>query len=351
MRVRAMEGTCLAALVRMAGPILQAAKRQCPGIGPGRPPEYQDWQIGVLVIVAVLARRKSKSGQFRFLYEHRLHLMRLLKMRRFPARSTYFDRYRKIWPVLEAAIRVQGLKAIREGIADPTTVAADKSLIWAKGPQWHHGDRRRGVIPKGLTGVDRDSTWSFSEYHGWVQGYSYEAVVTSGKKGVVLPILASADTANVSEHVSFGPKIAHLPTQTRYVLVDRGYDNASHDEAIEGDRHGRRTSRRFICGENRRAGRSGKSVSSPRQRRRHRRIAFSRSPAGRRLSARRSQTIEPFNEWFKSLFELSDRVWHRGLANNRTQLLAAICGYQLLVRYNHRRRRPNGQVKWILDIL
>jgi len=35
----------------------------------------------------------------------------------------------------------------------------------------------------------------------------------------------------------------------------------------------------------------------------------------------RSQTVEPFNEWFKSLFELDDRVWHRGLGNNQTQLM------------------------------
>ena len=61
--------------------------------------------------------------------------------------------------------------------------------------------------------------------------------------------------------------------------------------------------------------------------------------------------MEPFNEWFKSLFELDHRVWHRGLANNQTQMLAAIFGYQLLMRYNRRRGHHNGRIKWILDIL
>jgi len=42
--------------------------------------------------------------------------------------------------------------------------------------------------------------------------------------------------------------------------------------------------------------------------------------------------------------ELDDRVWHRGLDNNRTQLLAALFAYQLLVRYNHRRGHKNGQI-------
>ena len=61
--------------------------------------------------------------------------------------------------------------------------------------------------------------------------------------------------------------------------------------------------------------------------------------------------MEPFHEWFKSLFELDQRVWHRGLDNNRTQLLAALFAYQVLLRYNHRHGGHNGQVKWILDVL
>jgi hypothetical protein len=42
---------------------------------------------------------------------------------------------------------------------------------------------------------------------------------------------------------------------------------------------------------------------------------------------------------------------HRGLDNNRTQLLAAIFAYQVLLRYNHRCGKKNGQVRWILDML
>ena len=75
------------------------------------------------------------------------------------------------------------------------------------------------------------------------------------------------------------------------------------------------------------------------------------SPKGRRVYARRSQTVEPFNQWFKSLFELEQRVWHRGLDNNRTQILGALFVYQLLVRYNHRCGNDNGCIRWIMDTL
>lgn len=72
---------------------------------------------------------------------------------------------------------------------------------------------------------------------------------------------------------------------------------------------------------------------------------------GRRLYKRRSKSIEPFHEWFKRSFELTDRVWHRGLDNNKTQILAGLVAYQLLVRYNHGHGQANGQIQWILDRL
>ena len=62
-------------------------------------------------------------------------------------------------------------------------------------------------------------------------------------------------------------------------------------------------------------------------------------------------TVEPFNDWFKGLFDLGDHVWHRGLANNQTHVLACIFAYQLLLRYNHDNGHHNGRVKWILDTL
>lgn len=52
-------------------------------------------------------------------------------------------------------------------------------------------------------------------------------------------------------------------------------------------------------------------------------------------------------EWLKSLFEIEDRVWYRGLENYQTQLLAALFAYQVLIRYNHRKGYENGQIRWM----
>jgi Transposase DDE domain len=351
---RATAGTCLQALVKMAIPLCREAERQCPRTGPGRPPTIPDWVLAVLIMVGVLKRKKTKSSQYRFLEKHRRLLQKWLGTRLFPARSTYFDRYRRAQRLYEEAIRLQGLKAIEEGLAEPTIVAVDKSMIEALGPQWHKKDRQANRLPSGLHGVDCESTWGFSKHDGWVQGYSYEVVVTATAGGTVWPLLASVATASTSEHTTFASKIAQLPKATNFVTADSGYDNNAYGEAVEWTEKGQRTGRRFLCPENRRNAKKQKQPlpsSGQSQRRRRERREFLGSSRGRKIFRRRSQSVEPFNEWFKSLFDLNCQVWHRGLANNQTMILAALFAYQILLRYNHRQGGKNGQVRWILDQL
>ncbi len=66
MGTRAKAGTSLEALVKLAMPLLREAERQCPRTGPGAKPIIPDWFVGVLIMVAVLKRKKTKSAQFRF---------------------------------------------------------------------------------------------------------------------------------------------------------------------------------------------------------------------------------------------------------------------------------------------
>jgi hypothetical protein len=351
---RATVGTCLASLVKMAVPLCQQAERECPRTGPGRRPEIADWVLAVLIMVAVLKRKKSKSAQYRFLDEHRRELADLLGTGKFPARSTYFDRYRRAHRLFAAAVKLQGERAVAEGIVDATVVAADKSLVAARGPLWHKSDRKKKRIPNGLRGVDQDCDWGCSKHDGWVQGYSFEVVVSATKHSIVFPLLASADVASAKEMTSFDEKIDDLPESTKNVVADSGYDSNHVAERVEYSAEGKRSGRRFLCAENKRGskGKPGHKPMEPRNESHRRRLArrhFYGSRRGKAIYRRRSQTVEPFNEWFKSLFELEDRVWHRGLENNQTQLLAALFTYGLLVRYNHRRGNQNGQVRWILD--
>lgn len=355
MGTRATAGTRLVTLVKMAVPLLKRAEHQCPRTGPGAKPKIPDWVMAALIMIAILKRKKSKSAQYRFLDEKRQEIAVWLGNRRFPSRATYFRRYRQAHRLYRAAIRLQGQKAATEGVTDPKDVAVDKSLATAPGPPWHQRDRRKGKSP---AGIDRDGAWGYSEHHGWVYGYSFEVVVSSNPRTTVFPLLASVDTASAAEVRTFAEKIDELPKGTRHVSADAGYDANLLGERIEYDQKGHRTGRRYLCPQNPRnnARPKTKPVAADASRAHSRRLRrqrseFLRSPRGQRLYGRRSKTVEPFNSWLKSLFELEMRTWHRGLDNNRTQVLAAIFAYQLLVRYNHRCGRRNGQLRWIMDVL
>lgn len=350
----ATEGTRLTMLTRIAIEVCQHAERECPRTGPGRRPEILDWVMAVFIMVALGKRKKTKAAQYRFLKEHAETLMRLMPKQRFPARSTYYERYHRVWRLYQTAIRLQGASAVENGWAAADTVAADKSLIAARGPVWH---QRRGQRCRRRRGVDAEAGWAYNEHDGWVYGDSYEVVVSAGKTGVIWPLLASADPANRSESRSFREKIPCLPRSTRYVLADRGYDADDHCEMIEWQADGHRSGRRFLCPTRRSArgvARQEWKRSQERRRRsthRGQRKTFLHSRRGQQRYARRGRTVEPFNAWLKTLFELEERSWHYGLANNRAQFLAAILIYQLLLRINRAHSNRNGRIKWLLDAL
>lgn len=356
---RAMEGTCLSALVGLAIPLCRAAsarlQAECPRTGPGRLPEYADWQIAVLIMICVLKKRKTKSSQYRLLEQNQEAICQALGLEHLPVRSTYFRRHQTAHQIFQMAIELQGRKALAEGVTRAQTAAADKSVVAARGPMAPPPKPRYPIHAKRRRAVDDQAGWSYSKHDGWVWGYSYEVLVSATPGHVIMPLLASAQPANVKEHQTFGAKIKRLPPSVKNVLADAGYDNNRFGEAIEYNARGRRTGRHFVSPLQARGGMPavGNWVhrGAREQRRLHRqaRQKFLQSPQGQKLYARRLKTIEPFNQWFKRLFDLEDRVWHRGLASNQTQLLAALFCYQLLIRYAHRHGRRDGQIQWILD--
>lgn len=350
----ARDGRRLADLVQLAIPVCRDAVKHVQHTGPGRPPEYQEWQLAVLIVVAVVHGRKSKSSQWRFLQEHQHRLLTPLGLEKLPARATYFERYRRTHPLLGKAIELQGRLALQQHVCCARCVAADKSMIAARGMRPSHGKPRRGT--------DTEAGWCRNAHDGWVFGYSFEVLVTAPQKGLVFPLLASVDRANKNEQKSFAEKVPHLPPSTRDVLVDKGYDGNELAQAVEQRVKNRRTkryrrTRRYLCPLIKRAGKPavGQTRQGGKRERnrqdRQRRDAFFHGNAARRLYRRRKQSVEPFNSHLKKLFDLEDHVWHRGLDNNRTMILTAIFIYQLLIRYAFKHGQRHQQIQWLLDAL
>lgn len=355
MVARVTEDTPRRLLIDMAVTIVQSTAH---AIGPyqprrpGRPHTYHDGHIAALLLIALLAGRRSKAGQHRYLYARRDRLTRQLSIPTFPVASTYAARYTSAWRLLSWAVIAQGMVALDEHVADAQHVAVDKTLFTARGMPWSKQDRQRRRLPTGRYLCDTQAAWGYSGRHGWVWGYGMETVVTATDHGPVLPLIVSVDTANVSEHRSFADKIPWLPNAVQAVLADSGYDNNRFADRIE-----QTPGRRFLCPPQPRAHRPepGRSVHRGRRersrRRRWARYRFYRSKQGQRLYARRSLSVEPWHAWFKRLFDVQHRVRHRGLNNNRTHLTACVLLYQLLLRYNHRQGQRNAKIQTILDTL
>lgn len=355
MSKRATDGACLEDLVPASVRVCQQAEAECPRRGPGRKPATPEWVLAVMIMVAVLLKKKTKSAQYAWWRQHAAEFARWLPGQPFPGRTTFFDRYRRVHRLYRQAVAVQGREAVDRGWADPECVAADKSLLAGRGPRWHAADRKQSRLPRG---ADPDTTWGYSTYDGWVQGYSMEVLVTAPAAGVVWPLLASVDTASRSEQKSILEKIPDLPEFTKYFLADSGYDSNAVGEAVEWQA-GRRTGRRCLCPPVPRPNTNKARQPHNREtraRQHHRRLRddrrrFLESRRGRALYARRKTTVEPFHAQLKHLFELEHHVWHRGLGNNQTMILAAVAAYQLLLGYNHRNGNPRAHLQQLVDAL
>jgi hypothetical protein len=348
--------TPLRHLVNLAVPVCRRAEPLLPPRRPGRPVEFPEWVVAVMILIATAKRLTTKSAQYRYLAAHAGAVGRRLGLGRFPARSTYFARYRTAYLLMSEALAAHAAHAARRGHIEARCTAADKTLIAAAGPAWHRAQRARGRRP---TGADGEASWSRSAHDGWVYGYGAEVVVTAPRRGVVWPLAGSLDPAHVREARTFPAHIPRLPRATRYVLVDMGYDSNDLGEAVEYDGEGRRTGRRLVgphqVRHNRYGGRKRvwREAHRRRLRREHRaeRRRFYETEFGRSLDRRRGRTVEPFFGRFKELFGLGEHVRHAGLGNNRTQVLAALVLYQILLVYNRIKGAGNAEVKWILDRL
>jgi DDE family transposase len=347
----AKDGASLDQCVSIASSACKHAERACPRTGPGRKPDVPDWVVAVMVIVGVMHRKKSRAAQYAFWKARDPQFGDWFPGERILSRAQFYERARRLGALLRVAIQRLGAQAVQHGWADAESVAVDKSLVAARG-------RKRSVRQTRLPrGVDPDATWGYSEHDGWVFGYAYEVVVSAGKRGALWPLLASVDTASRSEQKTCLEKFVHLPSQTRYVLADAGYDSNVVGETVEWTAEGRSTGRRFLCPQIPRpqVGRPRRSHSrETRQRQHHRRLRdarrkFTQSPRGRCLYRRRSVTVEPFHSRLKHAFELHDRVWHWRLENNRVTILAAIAAYQTLLTYNHQKRRRHARIQYLLN--
>lgn len=106
---KAKEGPSFEALVKMAIPLLKEAERRCPRKGPGAKPVIADWVIAALIMIAILARAKSRQRRA----ERRKYLENPLGRRLYGRRKKTvepFNQWLKALFELDHRVRHRGLE-------------------------------------------------------------------------------------------------------------------------------------------------------------------------------------------------------------------------------------------------
>jgi hypothetical protein len=213
-------------------------------------------------------------------------------------------------------------------------VSADKSLHEARGPLWHKKHRERGVIPKKLRGVDRESAWGISPYHGWVQGYAEHTIVNATPGEARFPLDCTASAANMAENHVLVTRLAFLPASVTKALLDGSYD----DDAVFS-----------ACRE---AG-IAPIVNMERPKRaadptRQWAWRLRRKKTNGHLYSSRRITIEPTFGNSKRSFE-NHRVWFYGLRRNQTHLVMIHYARAIAMLVNFRTKHPAENVQELFD--
>lgn len=158
--------------------LLQQVKEnyQEPPPAPPKRGKQRDFSALSFLLLAVVAitTRTFRDSELRKLLEKDARLRRTLGFARVPHRTSIGRRLTGLAPEAEAQIAALGQRIVAEvkpEVGQSEVSAIDGRMSQAQGPKWHQADREKGLVPRGLGNVDRESKWSKSGYRGWVQGY------------------------------------------------------------------------------------------------------------------------------------------------------------------------------------
>jgi hypothetical protein len=189
-----------------------------------------------------------------------------------------------------------------DGLADPSIVAVDSTLMKAKGPLWHKSSMKKGIVP--CQGIDTDARWGYSRTKGWIFGYKLHLICTTGK--IVVPLIADVTTtANVQDNQMYrtltsssSSSVFSLPS-VLYMIADPGYDDKKlygYSKKVLGID--------LVCPVERFECTSKKRLDL---------VFFYQSALGQTIYSKRRISIEPLIEYIKSIFRiysLPERGFH-----------------------------------------
>jgi len=169
----------------------------------------------------------------------------------------------------------------------------------ARGPVWHRKQKEKGILPKGLRGVDKEATWCKSKADHWVYGHGSFCMTTHD-----IPFVGCFQWMRNcgNEAKRFWSETGFL----RGILENVCMDSKADDQDLYREFQKQRQMQLVTYPNSR----------NNKTEQRREMIRTMKRKTYKRLYRERSQTVEPMQGLIKDLFDL-DVCWMRGDDNNR----------------------------------
>lgn len=282
--------------------------------GRGRPCFYSD-RLFLKALIIMIIKHLHSPYELLCVLEQPTPEMRslralLIEDGRYPTRRTWERRLAALPDKLPAQIGCLGrhlVELIQPWSEYGRALAADSTILRARGGVWHKKHREAGVIPH--TSIDTEAHWTKSGWHGWVYGWKLHLLTVVA--GVWIPVAAQLTPANHDDSAEAEKLVREVhPEAVRVLLGDAHYNTP--------ELRAKCTLRGWLLVATHRGRRPKNDVG-----REVRRI----------FHKLRSVAIENFNEHFKGIFGGHACVPTKGLVATRRFALGAIFVYQLALLY------------------
>lgn len=197
----------------------------------------------------------------------------------------------------------------------------------ARGPVWHQKQKKQGLIPKGLHGLDRQATWSFSKSDGWIYGHGSFCVTTHQ-----IPLLGL---------FLWMPNSAHEAKRLEREIIDYAgllkticMDSKADDQKLYFRLQRDHAIQLITC--------PRKGMNKTAFRKKMIREMWTRD--NRKIFRQRGTTVEPMQGLVKEIFDL-EKCWMLGNDNNRWLFAAMGIAVQMAQRLALQRKQSTWCIK------
>ncbi len=206
-------------------------------------------------------------------------------------------------------------------------VSADKMMVKSKGPVWHQKQKKQGIVPKGLHGLDKDGTWGKSSAKGWVYGHG-TFMLTPFDTPIVGIFQWMQNSGNEAKRME--QEIVKYERIVKNVFMDSKADDCKMYFRLKQEHNIQLVTNP----------RKGMDKSSERKAM----IQNMLTKRNKREYLKRSTTVEPMQGLMRDTFEL-EKCWMRGNQSNRWLFAAMGVAVQIAQLHAYRDKRSTWDIR------